>query len=282
MSGMYIKIRPFSSDPIMLERSKVFPALLKYWRNRRGLSQLDLALTAEVSARHISFLETGRSQPSENMVLLLAATLDIPLRERNTMLREAGFSPAFEEPDMDALDPNIEHAIQVMLRQHDPFPMMIVNRSYDVLRMNKAAQCMVSMSVGAVPDRWNAIRAFFDQDWFRPFVMDWETTARTAISRLHREALQSPQDIRLRDLLDELLDAPDIPPNWKTHDLSRGSEGALQLKLQVNGQILSFVTTMMAFQAPQNITLEEVRIESYFPGNEATEKICHQLFGDAS
>jgi len=262
----------------MNERSQVFPALLKYWRSRRGLSQLDLALTADVSARHISFLETGRSQPSEKMVLLLSSTLDVPLRERNTMLREAGYAPAFKEPQIDALDKNIDHAIQVMLRQHEPFPMMIVNRCYDVLRMNKAASCMVSMSIGKVPERWNAIRALFDQEWFRPFVVDWEATARFAIARLHREALQTRQDNRLRDLLDEILDAPDIPESWRSHDLSLGSEGAMNLRFDVNGQILSFVTTVMSFQAPQNVTLEEIQIESYFPSDQATEDACAQFF----
>ena len=262
----------------MSERSQVFPALLKYWRSRRGLSQLDLALTANVSARHISFLETGRSQPSEQMILLLAATLDVPLRERNTMLRESGFSPAFAEPDIHALDPNIEHAIQVMLRQHEPFPMLILNRCYDVLRMNKAARCMVSMCVGRVPDRWNAVRAFFDQEWFRPLVVDWEATARVAIARLQREVLQSHQDNRIRDLLNDLLGAPDIPDSWRTYDLSQGSEGSLNLRFQVNDQVLSFVTTVMSFQAPQNITLEEIQIESYFPSDQATEKACLQLF----
>ena len=262
----------------MNERSQVFPALLKYWRSRRGLSQLDLALTADVSARHISFLETGRSQPSEKMVLLLASTLDVPLRERNTMLREAGFSPVFEEPAMEELDTDIEHALRVMLRQHEPFPMMIVNRSYDVLRMNKAATCMVSMCVEQVPDQWNAIHALFDQEWFRPYIVDWERTARTAVARLHREALQIRQNTRLRSILDEILDAPDIPQSWRTHDLSRGSEGALHLRFEVSGQILSFVTTMMSFQAPQNVTLEEIRIESYFPSDQATEDTCIRLF----
>ena len=262
----------------MSERNQVFPALLKYWRTRRGLSQLDLALTADVSARHISFLETGRSQPSEQMVLLLSATLDVPLRERNTMLREAGFSPAFEEPGIDALDENIEHAIQVMLRQHEPFPMMIVNRSYDVLRMNKAASCMVSMCVGRIPDRWNAIRAFFAQEWFRSYIVDWEITARATIARLQREALQNRADSNIQNLLDEILDEPGIPETWRTHDLSLGSEGTLNLRFKVNDQVLSFVTTVMSFQAPQNVTLEEIQIESYFPSDRGTEEACVQLF----
>lgn len=262
----------------MNERNQVFPALLKYWRSRRGLSQLDLALTADVSARHISFLETGRSQPSEQMVLLLAATLDVPLRERNTMLREAGFATAFEEPAIDALDENIDHAIQVMLRQHEPFPMLIVNRCYDVLRMNKAATCMISMCVDQVPDRWNAFRAFFDEEWFRPFVLDWEATARVAIARLQREALQNPQDHRIQNLLEEILDEPSIPDSWRARDLSLGSEGALSLRFKVNDVILSFVTTVMSFQAPQNVTLEEIKIESYFPSDKETEEACRQLF----
>ena len=262
----------------MQDQSQVFPALLKYWRLRRGMSQLDLALTAEVSARHISFLETGRSRPSKKMVLLLAATLDVPLRDRNSMLREAGFPAAFDEPGINALDPSIEHAIGLMLRQHEPFPMLIVDRCYNVLRMNQAAQCMIELCVGSTPERWNVLHAFFDQNWFRPFVQDWENVAQLAIARLHREVLRTPQNKRLRELLDDLLSAPDIPASWQTHDLSRGAEGALNLRFEVGGQVLSFVATMMAFQAPQNVTLEEVQIESYFPSDTATEQACRLLF----
>ena len=263
----------------MNEHSQVFPALLKYWRTRRGLSQLDLALTADVSSRHISFLETGRSRPSENMVLLLAATLDVPLRERNTMLREAGFAPAFEEPDLDALNPDIEHAIHVMMRQHEPFPMMILDRAYNVLRLNEAAQRMVTLCLGNVPAQWNAMRTFFDPNGFRPFVLDWETTARMALARLHRESLRTRQDNRLRALLDDLLASPGVPESWQSHDLSHGTEGVLSLRFQVGDLALSFVATMMSFQAPQNVTLEEVQIESYFPADQATENACTQFLG---
>ena len=243
------------------------------------MSQLDLALNAEVSARHISFLETGRSRPSKKMVLLLASTLDVPLRDRNIMLREAGFPPAFSEPDINELDPGVEHAIGVMMQKHEPYPMLIIDRCYNVLRMNNAAQCMIAMCVGTVPDRWNALHAFFDENWFRPYVQDWEGIARVAIARLHREVLRTPQDKRLRELLDDLLGSPNIPSSWRSHDLSRGSEGAFNIRFEVGGHVLSFVITMMSFQAPQNVTLEEIQIESYFPADRTTEEICSQVLG---
>lgn len=263
----------------MSTTSRVFSVLLKYWRMRRGLSQLDLALEADVSARHISFLETGRSQPSQEMVLLLASTLNVPLRERNVMLREAGFAPVFEEPTLDALPAGIEHALTVMLKQHEPFPMMVLDPGYTVLRMNQAAERMVAFCLGTVPERWNALHAFFDADGFRPFVHDWETTAQKALARLHREALHAPHDERLVHLRERILNTPGIPQAWRKLDLATGSEGALNLRFQVNGQMLSFVVTMMSFHAPQNVTLDEIQIESYFPSDASTEEACRRFFG---
>src|SRR5688572_8657494 len=124
----------------MASQNALFPALLKYWRHRRGLSQLDLALAAEVSARHVSFLETGRAQPSREMVLRLSTTLRISLREQNAMLHAAGFGPAFAEPEPQLeLESPVRHAIERMLSQHEPYPMIVMNRRYDVLQANGAA-----------------------------------------------------------------------------------------------------------------------------------------------
>ena len=110
----------------MTKNSGLFPALLKYWRRQRGMSQLDLALAADVSSRHISFLETGRAQPGEEMVLRLAATLDVPLRKQNELLRAADFPERFKEPSLDGeIDPTIERALGLMMAQHEPFPMMV-------------------------------------------------------------------------------------------------------------------------------------------------------------
>lgn len=261
----------------MPDRSHVFAAMLRYWRTRRGMSQLDLALTAEVSARHVSYLETGRSQPGRDMVLLLAATLGVPLRDRNVMLREAGFEPAFPEPGLGALHPGVEHALRVLLRQHEPYPALVLDRGYDVLRTNAAAGRLVEHLVGAVPERWNAMHALFAPAGVRDALDDWETVAREAVARLRRESLQAPSDERLRTLLDAVLGAPGVPEAWRTPDLSLGTTGALDLRFRIGNETLAFVTTMLAFHAPQNVTLDELQIEYYVPADEATARACERM-----
>ena len=268
-------------QPPAAPRSQVFAALLKHWRTRSGLSQLDLALSAGVSARHISFLETGRSQPSREMVLLLGAALEVPLREQNEMLREAGHEPAFDDPSPGLpQDSAIDHALRIMLRHHEPFPMLVLDRWHDVVRANTAMGRLVEHCAGAAPERWNGLHAFFDESLLRPNVLDWEATARTVVARVHREVLRSPGDVRLRRLLERMLDAPGVPAAWKAPDPARGTEGALSVRLRVQDRVLVFVATLTAFQVPQNITVDELRIESYFPADAATERACEELLGD--
>ncbi|MEM1125342.1 MAG: helix-turn-helix transcriptional regulator [Bacteroidota bacterium] len=262
------------------QESQLFAALLKYWRTKRGLSQLDLALTADVSARHISFLETGRARPSRDMVLVLAATLDLPLRERNALLREAGFAEAFEMPPLDALaDDGIRRALTTMMHLHEPFPMLVMDKWYEVLEMNQGAQRLVGVLLGPQVRRFNACLAFFDE--LRPFVVGWEGVARLMIARLHREALHQPHDERMAALLRRVLDRPDLPDDWRRPDLSKGSEGAFTLRFKAGDLELAFVTTLMAFNAPQNVTLDELRIECYYPLDEVTEAACRMASGPA-
>src|SRR5256885_14821509 len=120
--------------------ARLFPALLRHWRTRRGLSQLDLALAADVSPRHVSFLETGRAQPSREMLLRLATTLTVPLRDQNAMLRAAGFAEEFAEPSVESgLPRGVAMAIERMLAQHEPFPLTVLDRHYRLLRANAGA-----------------------------------------------------------------------------------------------------------------------------------------------
>lgn len=264
----------------MSDESRVFSALLKYWRQRRGMSQLDLALASGVSSRHISFLETGRSRPSEGMVLQLGATLDVPLREQNVMLREAGFPSAFEEPSLDAMaDPGIERVLSSMMRHHEPYPMLVMDRGYNVLRMNGAAQTMFRLTLGGVPRDLNAVRVFFEPEGLRPFVLDWEAVAREGIARIHREALRTPHDDRLTRLLGEVMEAPGVPEAWRTLDAAKGTGVTLLLRFGLGDLDLSFITTLTRFQAPQNVTLDEIQIESFFPADAATEQACEMALG---
>lgn len=260
-------------------RNKLFPALLKYWRGRRGLSQLDLALTAGVSGRHVSFLETGRSTPSEEMVLRLGAALDVPMRDQNQLLRAAGFEACFAEPAFDALnDPAICKALDRMLRQQEPYPMFVMNRAYDVVRLNEGARRLYTVTVGAPPPpAFNGIRVLFEPGPLRAAVTDWDRAARELLARVHREHLHFPSDAGLAALARDLLAHPEVPADWRMPDFARGREAVQPIRFSLAGAQATFMTTVMRFQAPQNVTLDELQIEAWFPMDDETERLCAAL-----
>jgi transcriptional regulator with XRE-family HTH domain len=254
---------------------RLFPALLKHWRNRRGLSQLDLALAADVSPRHVSFLETGRAQPSRDMVLRLGATLSVALRDQNAMLRAAGFTDEFPEPDFAAgLPPGVAQAIERMLATHEPYPMTVLDRHYQLLRANQGATRLFMRLLAdpaALPKKPNVFHLLFDPRLVRPFVVGWEATAHGLVSRLHREALV---DESLNPLLRSLFEYPGVPESWRQPDFTLPSEPTLTLRMKRDPLELAFLTTLTVFNAPQNVTLEELRLESYFPLDDATARAC--------
>lgn len=259
----------------------LFCALLKYWRNLRGLSQLDLALHADVSARHVSFLETGRSKPSEDMILRLADTLSVPLRDQNALLKAAGFEPSWEEPSLeDGFGAPVERALERMLAKQEPYPMLILDRRFDVLRANGAAERLFSRFVAdpaALAPPLNAYRLVFDPAAARPFVVEWERVARTLLAHLQRSALTTPRDETLRELLDELLAFPNVPASWRGPDFSLPLDSTFSFRLERGELRVGFLTTLTVFSAPLNVTLEELRLESYFPLDEETERVCQAL-----
>jgi transcriptional regulator with XRE-family HTH domain len=260
--------------------TRLYPAIMKYWRQQRGLSQLDLALAAEISSRHVSFLETGRAQPSRDMVLRLGAALNLTLRDQNALLEAAGFPPAFGEPTEQELAPEIEQVLQRMLAQHEPFPLVVVNRGYDVLQANRGALRLLKRFI-AEPDALgmplNVLRLLFDSRLGRRFVLDWEHVAHLLLTRVHREVLSRPNDAVLATFLDELCAYPEVPRSWRQPDFSARSEPALILRLRRDELEVSFLTTITTFNAPQNVTLEEMRIDSYFPLDPQTERVCTSL-----
>lgn len=266
------------------DEPRLFSALLRHWRTRRGMSQLNLAIGADVSSRHVSFLETGRAQPSREMVLVLAAALDVPLRDQNVLLGSAGFAPAFEEPSLDGgMPPAIVQTIDRMLAHHEPYPLVVMTRTYDVLKANGAAWRVLGRMVldaSALGEPPNLMRALFDPRLARPFVIEWEHSARLLLSRLHRESLARPSDEPLASLVRALLEYPDVPDTLRHPDFATPSEPTFTLRMKRDDVTLAFLTTLTSFSAPQNVTLEELRIESYFPLDEATAKACERLAGD--
>lgn len=262
--------------------SRLFPALLKHWRGRRGHSQLDLALSSEVSARHLSFLETGRAQPSREMVLRLGAALDLPLREQNALLSAAGFSEGYAEPPLEAVPPAVAQAITRMMQQQEPYPLVVMNRAYDVLRVNDAGARLLARFVadpsalGAPP---NAMMLLFDRRLARDFVVEWERVAHSLLARLHREALAHPEDSSLSDLVTRVCAMPGVPAAWRQPDFEAPSDPVLTIRLRRDDLELAFLTTVTSFNAPQDVTLDELRIEAYFPLDDATTQACEAARG---
>lgn len=261
--------------------TRLFPALLRHWRTRRGHSQLDLALAADVSSRHLSFLETGRALPSREMVLRLSTTLNVPLRDQNDLLRAAGFPEEFAEPSVaSGLPPGIASAIDRMLAQHEPFPMTVLDRHYDVLRTNDGGARLLSRFVddqSALGARPNVFSLLFDPRLARPFILDWERVAHALVSRLHRETLEKPGDAGLSALLRSLFEYRDVPQSWRQPNFAAPSDPTLTIRLRRDDVELAFLTTLTVFNAPQNVTLEELRIESYFPIDDRTAAECARL-----
>lgn len=256
----------------------VFPALLRYWRGARGLSQLDLAGAAGVSAKHISFLETGRANPSQEMVLRLASTLDVSLRDQNALLISAGFAEVFTGSADAAFDPVVQRALSTMMRHHEPYPLVVFDGRYDMVMANDATHRLLRRLLGDAAGRENNVmKLLFDPELLQPLVVGWERVARGLLVRLQRELLHKRRDRRLSVLVSTLCAYPGVPEDWRMPDLSAPSLAALDVQFDVDGQRLGFLTTLTVFQAPQNVSLEELRIESYYPLDDATEQWCRAL-----
>lgn len=267
-------------------RAGLVPALLKQWRAQRGISQLDLALLADVSARHVSFLETGRSLPSPEMVLRLGAAVGAPLRQVNMMLVAAGHDPVFDE-STDGLPAAVSEALDVLKTHHEPYPLVIVDHTYTVLDLNRGALAVIGAVLGIEPPSpdppsigalgINLARLTFDPAGAQPFIVNFEDVGRQLLWRIQREVLADPDDSGLQSLLDELLTLPTIGADWRDVDLSVPSDPALVLHLRRDALELRFLTTVTAFQAPQNVAVERLRIEQWFPYDDATVATCREL-----
>jgi transcriptional regulator with XRE-family HTH domain len=245
------------------------------------MSQLDLALAADVSARHVSFLESGRSNPSEEMVLRLMGALEVPLREINHVLRAASYPARYPEPDLTTMDPAIDKAIERMLLQQEPYPMTVLNATYDIVRSNRATAVIFSRLLDEPQILSGTINLFdfvFDPALGRGAVKNWDEMGHYMISRLHREALRHPENSRLWTLLDRALSYPDVPQAWRQPDFSKPNAATLSISLERGAFSFRFFTAITTFSAPQQVTLDELRIESYFPLDEHTRAQCAQLW----
>ena len=247
-------------------------ALLRQWREARSLSQLALALRAGVTQRHVSFVESGRSRPGQEMVLKLAAVLDVPLRERNQMLRVAGFLPVYREEGL--LGPDsapIREALSRMLEGHEPYPAVVMDRHWNVRSTNCAAEAFFGWLLpDGGSDSPNVVRMMFDPNALRPFVANWEEVARSLVQRVHREAIGGIPDAETSALLEEVLAYPGVPVGWRLADFTSTLLPVIPVRFRKGELSLNYFSTVTTLGTPQDVALQEIRVECFYPADDVT------------
>lgn len=261
--------------------SASFGTTLRRWRRSRGMSQLDLALTAQTSSRHLSFLENDRASPSRTMVLRLAEALDVPLRERNALLTSAGFAAMFRETPLDAAAMReVRRALSLMLDKQEPYPALVIDRGWQVVMTNTAcARLMSLLDLGPGGQPLNLLRLMMHPAGLRSAIEDWEAGARMLLLQVRRE-LGAANDPVLASLLEEVLAYPGVASLEDQAPDSRAMP-VLPLILSQSGLRLSWFTTITTFGTPQDITLQELRVEMFYPADEATDRFARDLAGSA-
>ena len=253
-------------------------ALLRHWRSARRMSQLDLALHADVSSRHLSYVENGRARPSREMVTRLANALEIPLRERNALLVAAGYAPVYRETGLVAPEmAQVQRAVEFILKQQEPYPAIVLDRHWNLLMANDGAARLLAFLLSDARNEPNVLRLLFHPDWLRPLIMNWEEMAENLIRRFHQEAELVPPDEISKALLAEVLSYPGVPAHWHTRDLAVPAGPLLTIGFRKQNLELRFFSTFTTFGTPRNVTLDELRIESSFPADEATARFCRGL-----
>jgi transcriptional regulator with XRE-family HTH domain len=257
--------------------------LLRDWRQRRRLSQLDLALEADVSARHVSFLETGRSHPSREMLLRLAEQLDLSLRDRNTLLVAGGYAPIFPERALD--DPELRAAraaIDLVLDGHEPYPALAIDRHWNLVAANQAVAPLLA---GAQPEVLlppvNVLRLSLHPDGLAPRIANLVQWRGHLLDRL-RHQIDVTADPALVELMAELRAYP-VPPDDGPGDAAIDQDVArmvMPLRLRTEGGLLSLFSTTTVFGTPVDVTLSELAIESFFPADRASADLLHAMIGE--
>jgi transcriptional regulator with XRE-family HTH domain len=257
-----------------------FPRLLREWRQRRRLSQLDLALSSGVSQRHVSFLESGRANPSRAMILQLSETLEVPLRDRNDWLTAAGFAPLFKTRDLDSPQMSqVMGAINMMLKAHEPFPALALDRAWNVLHSNQAFDRITAI-MGT--DLWqrvgdgqrNLMQLFFHPAGLRPFITNWSSIGPLLWLRAKREA-QTLAGNEMNAILDSLAPLQDSHIVWSASDSALLP--IMPFNIKIGDLQISMFAIIGTFGTAQDVTAEELRVETLFPADEQTEQLFRSI-----
>ncbi|GAA4200364.1 helix-turn-helix domain-containing protein [Actinocatenispora rupis] len=264
----------------VIDRPLPVGSLLREWRQRRRLSQLELSLEADVSTRHLSYVETGRSRPTSQMILKLADRLDVPLRERNALLLAGGYAPAYPEHGLDSPDlAAVCEALRQVLAGHEPYPAVVVDRSWTLVDANAAIGVLTE---GAAPHLLeppaNVLRLALHPDGLAPRTANLGQWRAHLLHRLRHQA-EATADVGLAELYRELADYPCDDPQPVVDLPGQGSSIVVPLRYRYQGTELSFFSTTAVFGTPLDVTVAELAIESFYPADRATAEFLRRRAG---
>jgi transcriptional regulator with XRE-family HTH domain len=260
---------------VLMSRQHGFAASLRWWRRHRGLSQLDLAGRAEISQRHLSFMELGRASPSRDMVMRLAAALDVPLRQHNALLVAAGFSPVWRQTDLAAPElGHIKKALDYMLAQQEPFPAVAVDRHWNLLQSNSGAVRLVEFLVGPLAPGApvNLADALVAPDVLRPYLENWADVVRFFVRSVEADATAdcTPETAALHQ---RLLSYEGVRAAINAAPVELATAPVLAMHFRKGNTALRLFTTIATLGIPQDVTLQELRVECFFPMDDQTAGI---------
>ena len=256
--------------------------LLRGWRAARGMSQLDLALHAGFSARHVSFIETGRTQPSRQALLVLAEALDVPLRERNRLMEAGGYARVYKETALVSGEmSHIRGVLQFILDRHKPYPAVVLDRYSTCLMGNGASDRMLAAMVdpSLITANTNYLRMAFHPLGARRAIVNWEEVSHHLLARAERELGHDRNDTTATALLEEVRGYLGAPPSPRAAAV-QAADLLLPIHFRVGDADLRVFSTIMTLGTPQDITLQELRIETFFPADAASEAVFLSLLGE--
>jgi transcriptional regulator with XRE-family HTH domain len=263
-----------ASHTLPSRQARELGELLRYWRDARGKSQLDLSLDSGLSQRHLSFIESGRSTPSRRALLDIAQALDIPLRERNTLMVSAGYAPIFAESEWSAPEmQSLTKALERVLRQHEPYPAVVMDRYWHVVMRNEFAprffNHFIDLKSRKAPR--NLLHLMFDPEGLRPFITNWPEVAASLLQRVYRESIGRVIDEKTGELLAQLQAYPGVKAEWRQPSTSSALP-LIPMAFVLKGKRINLFSLITTVGAPVSITAQEHRMECMFPADDESEQ----------
>lgn len=263
-----------------------FCQLLKARRKQRKISQLDFSLEAGLSQRHLSFLESGRSKPSREMVMQLCQALELALRETNQLLQAAGFAPVYQQRDLDSEEmASVNSVLKMMLTHHEPFPALVADRGWNLLMANDAANKLIGL-MGDKEEIWqrvdpsgkkNIYRMTFSEFGMRPLISNWDIVEKSLMQRLVKDISLAPDHQELGALYEEISEQFVSNSGLNLKDMINDSAPVLPVEMSVGNVTLSVYSVISSFGTAQDITADELKIETFFPADEFTKQFFERL-----